>query len=370
MKIATPEGRRRLPIRVLIAEDEAAERAIRTRLSSEDALELVAFATDVDDAVRQASSAQPDVALLDASIPGGGLRAARELTEVSPSTRAIAIFHDDDRETAVAMLVAGAVACVAADAATGEIVDAVKRAVRGQSSLSTDLLVDLADRERRRPVVRRAAISRLVHAGEEERRRIAADIHDDSIQVMTAAGMRLQILRRSLVSADQISSLDELAEAIRLAIARLRRLIADLHPPSLDLEGLAASLRLYVEVLATETETVYIVDGSLGAEPAEPVRLALYRIAQEALTNVRKHAQARNVTITLGDRDLGVHVRIEDDGVGFALSPDHPAPDHLGIGAIRELAELANGWLEIDSTPGVGTRVEYWVPSDTGALVR
>lgn len=208
---------------------------------------------------------------------------------------------------------------------------------------------------------RRAVLAHLVSAGEDERRRIAADIHDDSIQVVTAAGMRLQIMRRSLDDSEQLRLVDELGETIQLAISRLRHLVFELRPPALDHEGLGPALRMYLNVADEQTSTSYKLDDRLTSQPPEATRVILYRIAQEVLTNVRKHAGAANATVTLTEREGGYHVRVVDDGIGFAPEAATDRPGHLGIAAIRERAELAGGWLRVESAPSHGTTVEFWI---------
>jgi signal transduction histidine kinase len=215
---------------------------------------------------------------------------------------------------------------------------------------------------------RRAALARLVSAGEEERRRIAGDIHDDSIQVMTAAGMRLQILRRSLDDPEQLSLLRELDETVKLSISRLRHLIFELRPSALDNEGLSAALRAYLDEADATTATTYLLDDRLTSQPSEANRVVLYRITQEALTNVRKHARASHASVTLGSRDGGTYVTVRDDGVGFTPDIATARPGHLGLAAIRERAELAGGWLRVESNPS-GTTVEFWIADEAGETV-
>jgi signal transduction histidine kinase len=109
----------------------------------------------------------------------------------------------------------------------------------------------------------------------------------------------------------------------------------------------------------------FSLDAELGAEPPVECRTILYRIAQEALTNVRKHARATNVRIEVRSEGTGVTMRIRDDGVGFdpASAPNGAgAVGHVGIPSMRERAHLAGGWVHFDSSPGRGTTVEVWVP--------
>lgn len=212
---------------------------------------------------------------------------------------------------------------------------------------------------------RRHQMSMLVHAQEEERRKIAADIHDDPIQAMTATSLRLQQLRRRLTDPDQLALLAKLDEAVRESILRLRRMMFDLRPAALDRSGLSAALRELLERLKVESGVDFSLDDRLAAEPGSELRVEIYRIAQEALANVRKHAQATNVSVEIQDVQDGYHVRIADNGVGFESRVDAAAADgHIGLMAMRERAEIAGGWLKIKSAKGSGTAVECWLPGD------
>jgi PAS domain S-box-containing protein len=209
---------------------------------------------------------------------------------------------------------------------------------------------------------RRAVLAHLVSAEEEERRRIAADIHDDSIQVMTAAGMRLQIFRRELRDPIQLERLAELERTVQLAIARLRHLLFALHPPALDHEGVSAALRLHLDEAAARSKTSYRLVDRLTVQPPDATRVTVYRIARELLVNVEKHAHAENATVTLAELDGGYLVNVADDGVGFSFEHE-PLPGHLGLEAVRQRTELAGGWLRIESMPGEGTTVDFWIPA-------
>ncbi len=221
----------------------------------------------------------------------------------------------------------------------------------------------LAEEERAR------LLSRLVAAQEQERGRIAGDIHDDSVQKMAAVGMRLEALKRQLTEEGQLETLGDLQRSVALSISRLRHLLFELRPTALDTEGLTVALRQYLDQAAAEGGFKYTLENRTRAEPEPEVRTIAYRIAQEALTNVRKHAQANCVDVTLDRHDGGVMVRITDDGVGFDVAEaDRGRPGHLGFSAMRERAELAGGWWMVASAPGAGTTVEFWLP--TGAEER
>jgi signal transduction histidine kinase len=213
----------------------------------------------------------------------------------------------------------------------------------------------MADEQRQR------LLSRLVNAEEEERRRIAGDIHDGPVQQIVNAGMRLQVLRKRLTDPSQIRNADMIARAVDGSADGLRNLLFDLRPVILDRKGLEPALLQYLSNLDGDMNVS--VDNRLRNEPPGDPRIIMYRIAQEALVNVRKHAIARSVKILLDESRGGFLMRIQDDGAGFS-PPEmvQSAPGHLGLSFMRERAEMAGGWCTVRSFPGGGTTVEFWVP--------
>lgn len=235
--------------------------------------------------------------------------------------------------------------------------------------LFTGYLRDITDRKRAEEELRQTdeqrqrLLSRLVNAQEEERSRIAGDIHGDSIQVMSAVGMRLEVLSQALEDPRQRALLEQLDGTVRQAIGRLRNLLFELRPPVLDREGLVPALRIYLQQNPGDQGTDYNLDDRVTIEPPPETRVILYRIAQEALTNVRKHARASTVVVLLEERDGGFVVRITDNGIGFTLDEGaRSGPSQLGLAALKERAEMAGGRCRIESAPGVGATVEVWVP--------
>lgn len=214
---------------------------------------------------------------------------------------------------------------------------------------------------------RQLLFGHLVRAQEDERKRIAAGIHDDTIQLITAANMRLQQLRHRLREPAEVSILDKLEEAFQLSLTRLRQLIFDLRPSGLVVGGLAAALRLRLEQLRSETGIAYQLDDGLTSRIPPDTSVLIYRTAQEALTNVRMHARATTVRVELADLCNGCLVRIDDDGVGYDPADVEIRPGHLGLLLMRERTSLAGGWCRIESAPGAGTSVEFWVPVDSPA---
>jgi PAS domain S-box-containing protein len=211
---------------------------------------------------------------------------------------------------------------------------------------------------------RRDLAQRLESAEEEERRRIAADIHDDPIQVMTAVDLRLSMLAEQEIPIDP-AALDEIRETVRHSIERLRSLVFELRPAALDRDGLVAALSQSLAHAGTQTEWTYEVADELVSEPGPELRATLYRITQEAISNARKHARASSIRVTASTDGNGVSIRVSDDGSGFDVgSLDRPEPGHLGLVTMMERAELMGGWCRVSSEPGEGTTVGCWLPSD------
>lgn len=210
-------------------------------------------------------------------------------------------------------------------------------------------------------------LAHLVKAQEEERARIAGDIHDDPIQKMTAVGLRLQMLRAHVSGDDGAAALARLEETVQETVRRMRSLLFELRPPALDRNGLAAALGECLDQARVDGGFVYDMEDQLVDDLSDETRTIAYRIGQEVITNARKHAQAGHVHVSLSNQEDGVLVRISDDGIGFdpELSGG-TGPGHLGIPGMHERAELAAGWLRIDSASGVGTTVQFWLPRRNG----
>jgi len=209
---------------------------------------------------------------------------------------------------------------------------------------------------------RRALLGHLVTAQEEERHRIAADLHDDVVQLMTAITLRLETLRGPHPEADG-GSIDVVQELVLQASHHLREMLFELRPPGLELQGLVAALRAQLEPLTQDTGIHHAVHASVSREPEASARTVLFRIAQEALQNVRKHSGAKRVDVDVETVEEGTLVRIRDDGLGVptSLTPG-AAPGHMGLVVMEERARLAGGWWRITGEPGAGTSVEFWVP--------
>jgi signal transduction histidine kinase len=214
---------------------------------------------------------------------------------------------------------------------------------------------------------RRSLLGRMLRGEQEERARIAGALHDDTIQVLTAALLLLDRTARSVTTGDRERARQAIAAArdtIQTATERARTLMFELRPPLLEAEGLASAVRDAADQAAADAGFTPIVETNVGRYP-HPVEVLVYRTIQEALTNAKKHARASKVYVRLAEDDGALHGVIEDDGCGFDL--DHALDRsrmrlHLGLDALAERIRLSGGHLTIDSRAGCGTRIEFRTP--------
>lgn len=216
----------------------------------------------------------------------------------------------------------------------------------------------------------RALSARLVNVQEAERSRLGRELHDQAGQNLTALSLTLKLMRTELAAGEpdtgmvsqMTTRLDDASELVIQTTQRIRNVMDDLNPPALEEFGLAAALRGYVQRFTAHTG---IPAGVSSSEPARrlahPVELALFRIAQEALTNIARHAQAAQVWIKIEQTALLTRMVIGDNGVGMSL----PLPDALpaaahptwGLRIMRERAESVGSTLQVDSAPDRGTQI-------------
>lgn len=210
---------------------------------------------------------------------------------------------------------------------------------------------------------RRQLLSRLISAQEEERLRIAGEIHDDPVQHLYAANLRLGMIKQELTDPKHLELHTSAQTLVEGTISRLRRMLFELQPRSLETEGLGAALREYMAYADNESDTTFVLDDRLTRELSQDMRSVAYRIVLECLSNVRKHAEARTATVTITDDEDGVLCTVVDDGRGFMIDvAARYRQGHLGLPATRERVELAGGRFEIASSNGSGTAVEFWLP--------
>lgn len=217
------------------------------------------------------------------------------------------------------------------------------------------IAVDLSQR------VSRDAVRRVVEAQELERKRLARELHDETGQALTSILLGLRTLEQSIDSEDGRQAAAEVREIVVTTLQRVRRLAVELRPAALDDFGLVPALERLVDTYRAQSSLeidleVRLRDGRLPAE----IETTLYRIVQEALTNVAKHARADRVSILLRERDGAVAVVIEDDGVGFDAGS--ASSGGLGLAGMQERVSLVGGRFRVETAPGRGTTLAAEVP--------
>lgn len=213
-------------------------------------------------------------------------------------------------------------------------------------------------------------VNRVIAAQEDERKRIARELHDDTSQVLFA-----QLLRVSAMKSSDNPEIREIAVSLETMFAEsmeaVRRLGHELRPPSLDDLGLREATEALVQRMAERSvvDIEFSYFGSLSRLEPE-VELVLYRVAQEALTNMWKHAHATKAAVTLNSRTDGVELIVEENGRGFDASGENPSDGRglgLGMFGMQERVDLVGGILEVVGNRNPGTRVRAWIPAGDGS---
>ncbi len=229
------------------------------------------------------------------------------------------------------------------------------------------LLQELREKER----VRGLLLSKVVTAQEEERRRISHELHDQIGQLLTALLIQLQLLERDFAEPaphERLALLKQLAEEIA---THLHHIAWELRPPALDELGLVAALERLSEEWSARfgIPCEFITRGVINGEIQPEVAIGVFRIVQEALTNVAKHAKATHARVVVQQQNSELVVTVEDNGVGFRLNDILRHPDEnrrLGLLGMMERAAMLSATLNIDSKPGKGTKVQLLLPLTKG----
>ena len=216
--------------------------------------------------------------------------------------------------------------------------------------------VDLSER------VASDALRRVVSAQELERQRLARELHDETGQALTSILLGLKRVEDATSASEASEAAGELRDLVVSTLQDVRRLAVELRPKALDDFGLVSALERLVETFQEQTGIEVDLEPRLGEDRLPfDVETTLYRITQEALTNVVKHAQAKHVSIVLTRRDGSVSAVIEDDGRGFSSVSSNE--DGLGLLGMRERISLVGGRLDVESSPGSGTTLSIEVPA-------
>jgi two-component system sensor histidine kinase UhpB len=233
-------------------------------------------------------------------------------------------------------------------------------ALRGDRVAETDRLARSFKRLLQRIEAERTRAGQLVfRAQEEERRRLARDLHDEVNQALTAILLRLEALAQEEPA--RAGEVGELKRLVNQAMDELTGLARHLRPSALDDHGLVPAVRAQLKLFSASTgiETGISTRGD-ASKLGDDEEIAVYRVAQEALTNAARHASAGRVDVELFTGPGGTELRVRDDGQGFDIGARHG--HGLGLDGMAERARLLGGELDVRSAPGMGTTVELTLP--------
>lgn len=241
------------------------------------------------------------------------------------------------------------------DDLSAEVVLGAARVAQGAMITSREQLKRLrSDR------VQQDLLERLVTAEDRQRRRISADIHDDSLQRVTALMHELEVASVKAEDEEIQAALEKLADRAAQAAQSLRDFVQDVHPLSVDTGGLVGAIETLLRRVGEQNGwDVEVIDATTAEIPSTAVAV-LYRIAKQAIENIEYHAKADRVTVRVAMPGDQVGVSITDDGCGF--DPDSVKYDRYGVLMMQERAEFADGTFELTSEPGVGTTITACVP--------
>jgi signal transduction histidine kinase len=367
-------------VRILVAEERQLDRtSIRELVASHAGLEVCGEATDGWDAVVRAKSLRPDVVLL--GVPMASLDsfdAVALIKKELPQTQVLILGEQGAEPMLAKALRAGARGFIPKSAADRDLVPALKQ-IAGHHDFHAEVAEQVARTQLEIRVEERTteleqaheALRMLNHhlmkAQEEERRRLALELHDSAGQLLVALKWKLEPLPQQVgkqnpevakLISDSLALVDELSRELR-TVSHL------LHPPLLDEAGLLSALRFYVEGLADRSGLMVElrVDPNLQRLPRE-VETTVFRIVQEALSNVHRHSKAKAAAVRVGLSSNGISVQIQDQGQGI---PGFTSLDQtkfkvgVGIQGMQERIRQLKGTFEIKSGPG-GTTLTAVLP--------
>jgi signal transduction histidine kinase len=221
-------------------------------------------------------------------------------------------------------------------------------------------LNETVDRLRKVDTARQLLLRNLSSAVDRAQRRFASELHDDALQKLTAAELRLE---RAAGAESDVAAIDDTRALLNEVEEALRKLLFNVRPPALDSPGgLEQTIRDRIDLLRGHTGINVQFHYQLTSEPPFEIKSTIYRQLAESLSNIEKHAGAKSVRMMVQHDRQGVYGCVIDDGQGFIVSERNHLPGHLGLLALNERALLAGGWCKVSSEPGAGTIVEFWVP--------
>lgn len=362
------------PVEIMVVDDRDADRELLEMLLVHAGYRVRAVSHG-GDALQEAIARPPDLVVADVVLPGMGgfelVARMREHERLATVPLLLCSAYFTPAEAAQAAMELGVAAVIPKPVQAEVLTAAVARAlgidvepmlaspVAGSLRSLNAKLVETINEAERVNAERGALLIALTDAQEAERRRIAVEVHDDSIQTMIGLSLELQLVHRTLDDSELAARCLAMRRRVDEAVERLRVLVTGLWPPDLDTGTLTEAIARLVAASPCPAELE--VNGDCRASAAAAI--TLYRIAQDALNNVARHARADRVDVVLSDDGGGVRLLVRDDGAGIGDAVSDPAGGHIGLAGMHQRATLAGGWLRIEGSPGQGTAVEAWVPA-------
>ena len=348
---------------VLIVDDDATARETLIAMLEGENYQLE-LATNGPEAIQMADQLHPDLILLDVMMPGmNGYEVCRRMrtTPQLAEVPIILLTALDDRSALLQGIQAGA------DDFLTKPLDRTELSARVRTITRLNRYHILMDqREQLRQVA-----ERVVVAQEQERRRISRDLHDDLGQALTTHLISLRNLQDDLSIPEKtlFEQLQALYDQSLDVFVKIRTLAHDLRPPVLDALGLKLAMETYCTEFSRRTHlpVSFEADASLPLLP-DIYNITLYRVLQEALTNVIKHSQATQAWVELSVEDQMIALTVQDNGRGFAEG--EPQSNGIGLTGLRERLTIAGGTLAINSSPKRGTILSIQVPLSNGPAVQ
>ena len=208
-----------------------------------------------------------------------------------------------------------------------------------------------------------AALIQLNEALEEQAKRIAHELHDESGQLLASVHIALEGVARTMVSRDR-KSIEGIKELLHQIESQLRRLSHELRPTILDDLGLPSAIEFLAQGVSERTHLPITVEGDTEGRLPSPVEVALYRVVQEALNNIAKHASAKGASVSIWRDAKNIHCSVIDDGIGFEANVDKARNGSHGLGLVgmRERLAAVRGTIMIKTSPGQGTQIFATIP--------
>lgn len=212
--------------------------------------------------------------------------------------------------------------------------------------------------------VRQELLKKVITAQEDERKRISRELHDETSQSLTSIIIGLKLLGNMNLQQNELETINDLKNLASVTLREVHRLAVELRPTVLDDMGLIPAIERYIQNYSSayNLDVDFHRQGKAEARLPGEVETALYRIVQEALTNIARYAKAENVSVLLDTKDDGVKLIIDDDGIGFNYDQIAQSDTHLGIAGMTERTHLLGGTFHIETEPHQGTTLYIFLP--------